>query len=105
MVSVKFLSWVQENQQHDVPKYKNPKYWDRQAWANHENPDQMLLNVASSYQGLYCLPLIQQSLDTSYGRKIDTLQPLYNTVHYNTVDITKDGFKDGSQKCIDYIEK
>ena len=32
------------------------------------------------------------------------LQPLYNTVHYNTVlDITR--FKDGSQKCIDYIEK
>ena len=33
-----------------------------------------------------------------------TLQPLYNTVHYNTVlDIIL--FKDGSQKCIDYIEK
>ena len=33
-----------------------------------------------------------------------TLQPRYNTVHYNTVlDITM--FKDGPQKCIDYIEK
>ena len=33
-----------------------------------------------------------------------TLQPLYNTIHYNTVlDITR--FKDGSQKCIDYIDK
>ena len=33
-----------------------------------------------------------------------TLQPLYNTVHYNMVlDITR--FKDGSQKCTDYIEK
>ena len=33
-----------------------------------------------------------------------TLQPLYNTVHYNMVlNITR--FKDGSQKCIDYIEK
>ena len=33
-----------------------------------------------------------------------TLQPLYNTVHYNMVlDITR--FKDGSQKCIDNIEK
>ena len=32
-----------------------------------------------------------------------TLQPLYNTVRYNTVlDIT--WFKDGSQKCIYYIE-
>ena len=32
-----------------------------------------------------------------------TLQPLYNTVRYNTVlDITQS--KDGSQKCIDYIE-
>ena len=34
----------------------------------------------------------------------NTLQPLYNTVRYNTIlDITR--FKDGSQKCIDYIEK
>ena len=33
-----------------------------------------------------------------------TLQPLYNMVCYNMVlDITQ--FKDGSQKCIDYIEK
>ena len=33
-----------------------------------------------------------------------TLQPLYNTAHYNTVlDITQ--FKDESQKCTDYIEK
>ena len=33
-----------------------------------------------------------------------TLQPLYNTVRYNTVlDITR--FEDESQKCIDYIEK
>ena len=34
----------------------------------------------------------------------NTLQTLYSTVLYNTVlDITR--FKDGSQKCIDYIEK
>ena len=39
-----------------------------------------------------------------WRNKKNTLQPLYNTVHYNTVlDIT--GFKDGSQKCINYIEK
>ena len=32
------------------------------------------------------------------------LQPLYNRVHYNMVlDIIR--FKDGSQKCIDYIDK
>ena len=38
------------------------------------------------------------------GQTVNTLQPLYNTVRYNTVlDITR--FKDGSQKCIDYIEK
>ena len=36
--------------------------------------------------------------------KHGTLKPLYNTVRYNTVlDITR--FKDGSQNCIDYIEK
>ena len=35
---------------------------------------------------------------------VNTLQPLYNMVRYNTVlDITR--FKDGFQKCIDYIEK
>ena len=35
--------------------------------------------------------------------KYSTLQPLYNMVRYNTVlDIA--WFKDGSQKCIDYIE-
>ena len=33
-----------------------------------------------------------------------TLKSLYNTVRYNMVlDITR--VKDGSQKCIDYIEK
>ena len=32
-----------------------------------------------------------------------TLQALYNKIRYNTVlDITR--FKDGYQKCIDYIE-
>ena len=40
----------------------------------------------------------------SYLEHDGTLQPLYNTVRYNTVlDITQ--FKNGSQKCIDYIEK
>ena len=35
---------------------------------------------------------------------MSTLQPLYNTVCYNMVlDIT--WFKDGSKKCIDYVEK
>ena len=34
---------------------------------------------------------------------VNTLQPLYNMVRYYTVlDITQ--FKDGSQKCIDYID-
>ena len=38
------------------------------------------------------------------SRGCNTLQPIYNTVRYNTVlHITR--FKDGSQKCIDYIEK
>ena len=34
----------------------------------------------------------------------NTPQPLYNTVRYNTV-LYIIWFKDGSQKCIDYIEK
>ena len=39
-----------------------------------------------------------------YNNNGNTVQPLYNTVHYSMVlDIIR--FKDGSQKCIDYIEK
>ena len=38
------------------------------------------------------------------GIHVYFIQPLYNRVRYNTVlDITR--FKDGSQKCIDHIEK
>ena len=43
-------------------------------------------------------------LYTYVWKKNNTLQPLYNTVRYNMVlDVIR--FKDGSQKCIDYIEK
>ena len=43
------------------------------------------------------------SIFEEYGA-FNTLQPLYNMVHYNTVlDITL--FKNGPQKCINYIEK
>ena len=44
----------------------NHKYLDKQVWANSVNPDQMPQNVASD-QGLHCLPLVQQILDTSKG--------------------------------------
>ena len=51
-----------------------------------------------------CLLDNSQEMSSYFLRTITTLQPLYNTVRYNTVlDITQ--FKDGSQKCIDYIEK
>ena len=58
-------------------------------------------------------PVFKKHIFTQIGRSLcqmeapaedNTLQPLYNTVRYNTVlDIKR--FKDGSQKCIDYIEK
>ena len=38
---------------------KNPKYWDRQAWAKSEEPDQTPQNMAPD-QGLHCLLLIKQ---------------------------------------------
>ena len=42
--------------------------------------------------------------DVTCAVYMGTLQPLYYMVRYNTVlDITR--FKDGSQKCINYIEK
>ena len=40
----------------------NPKYSDKQAWANSVDPDQTPQNAASD-QGLHGLQLIQQSLD------------------------------------------
>ena len=48
-----------------------------------------------------------QSCTWSYGKGYGitcTPQPLYNMVRYNTV-LCIIRFKDGSQKCIDYIEK
>ena len=44
-------------------------YLDRQAWANSVDPDEMPQNVAS-HQGLHCLPLIQQFLDTVSRSKL-----------------------------------
>ena len=41
---------------------------------------------------------------TAYLWDIGTTQPLYNMIRYNTV-LYLTQFKDGSQKCIDYIEK
>ena len=56
------------------------------------------------------LSKIFEKLDTNTDQQniisgfLHTLQPLYNMVCYNMVlDITR--FKDGSQKCTDYIEK
>ena len=44
---------------HVVYVYHNkPKYWDRQAWANSVDPDQMQQNGVLD-QGLHCLQLIQ----------------------------------------------
>ena len=58
-------------------------------YANSKDPDQ----TAKPYY-----------LIKAFSIHIDTLKPLYNTVRYNMVlDITR--FKDGSQKCIDHIEK
>ena len=44
-------------------------YSDRQASANSVDPDEMPQNAAS-HQGLHCLPLIQQFLDTTSGSKL-----------------------------------
>ena len=58
---------------------------------------------SEDYEMLGCALIWVCTVIRNYGN-INTLQPLYNTVRYNTVlDITR--FKNGSQKCIDYIEK
>ena len=44
-------------------------YSDGQVWANSVDPDEMPQFVAS-HQGLHCLSLILQFLDTTSGRKL-----------------------------------
>ena len=44
-------------------------YSDWQAWTNSADPDETPQNVAS-HQGLHCLPLIQQFLDTTSGSEL-----------------------------------
>ena len=50
-----------------------PKYLDRWARANSVDPDQMPQNVASDLS-LYCLPLIQQILETTAGSRNELVQ-------------------------------
>ena len=55
-----------------VRKYYSPiyhMYSDRQAWVNSVEPDE-LQQTAVSHQGLHCLSLIQQFLDTTLGNKL-----------------------------------
>ena len=47
-------------------------YSNRQAWENSVDPDEMPQNAAS--QGLHCLPLILQFLDTTSGNKVYLLK-------------------------------
>ena len=47
-----------------------PNYLDRQARTDSVDSDQMPIYVASD-QGLYCLSIIQQFLDTSTSSKVD----------------------------------
>ena len=51
------------------------EYWDRQAWANSVDADQMPYK-AESVQDLLCLLLIQQFLYRSVGSQMDLLKPL-----------------------------
>ena len=48
----------------------NSKYWDKHAWAKHDDPDQTTQNAASN-RCLHCLPHIQHYLDTLTDSKID----------------------------------
>ena len=48
-----------------------PKNYDRQAWANSVDPDQMPRNAASDKRLYFCVPLSQQILDTSEGSEIE----------------------------------
>ena len=52
--------------------HNNPKYWDRQAEANSVDPN-MLQNMAFD-QGLHCLLLDHQFLDSSRGSQMDLFE-------------------------------
>ena len=93
------------HQTYNVGTYQN---WLRQAVQTRAVNKQCLLDIP---QKDHLPQLTIMSIHNMYfgGRNKKniteiTLQPLYNTVPYNTIlDITQ--FKDGFQKCIDYIEK
>ena len=52
-------------------QYRNdPKYWDRQAWANSVDPDQMPQNVASDQVYIFCHSS-NTILNTSTDNKIE----------------------------------
>ena len=53
------LTWHMTSVKMQARLYINPRYWDREVWANSVDPDQMPHSVASD-QGLHCLPLVQQ---------------------------------------------
>ena len=55
----------------------NHKYFDRQAWANSVDPDQTPQNAASD-QGLRCLSLNQQFLETSKSNLRDSFKIKYS---------------------------
>ena len=48
----------------------NPKYWDRQAFANSADPDQTP-QITASNQGLHCLPYIQQYFKDIKSSRMD----------------------------------
>ena len=63
LLGVSRLKWVlysyEEDNFYKFFQYRNnPKYWDRQAWANNVDLDQMRQNAAFD-QSLHCLPVIQ----------------------------------------------
>ena len=82
---------VDEGEKGTIPVITFPKYLGIHTCINNEETEQFGLNL---HYFLFALSKLC----------LDTPQPLYNMVRYNTVlYITR--FKDGSQKCIDYIEK
>ena len=68
-VNMDFYSWAQI-----ITTYRiNRIYSDRQAFANSVDPDETSQNAAS-HQGLHCLSLIYQFLDTTSGSKLYSLK-------------------------------
>ena len=82
---------------------ENIQYWYILKRTSAQFCEDISQNGALKFLRVYSCRYLENFICRFITEIFNTLQPLYNTVRYNTIlDITQ--FKDGSQKIIDYIK-